>query len=32
MKHYPEGTHGGGPGVKDDWPVVSREWLQKRLE
>lgn len=32
MKYYPEATHGGGPGLKDDWPGYSREWLGKRLK
>lgn len=32
MKFYPDAGHGSGPGLSDDWPKVSREWLAKRLK
>lgn len=32
IKYYPDGNHGGGPGLSDDWPKVSREWLAQRLK
>lgn len=32
MKYYPEGTHAGGPGLRDDWPRVSADWLLQRLQ
>jgi hypothetical protein len=32
MKFYPDAGHGSGPGVADDWPQVSREWLARRLK
>ncbi len=31
MKYYPEATHGGGPGLKDEWPAATREWFAARL-
>ena len=32
IKFYPEAGHGSGPGLSDDWPKVSREWLSRRLK
>jgi cephalosporin-C deacetylase len=32
IKFYPEAGHGTGPGLVDDWPNVSREWLARRLK
>lgn len=32
IKFYPEAGHGSGPGLADDWPKVSREWLAGRLK
>jgi cephalosporin-C deacetylase len=32
IKFYPEAGHGNGPGLADDWPKVSRDWLAQRLK
>lgn len=32
IKFYAEAGHGSGPGLSDDWPKVSREWLAQRLK
>jgi cephalosporin-C deacetylase len=32
IKFYPEAGHGSGPGMSDDWPKSSRDWLAQRLK
>ncbi len=32
IKFYPEGNHGGGPGLSTEWPAASRQWLAERLK
>jgi cephalosporin-C deacetylase len=32
MKFYAEATHGGGPGLKDEWPKAVADWFSKRLK
>jgi cephalosporin-C deacetylase len=31
IRYYPDATHGGGPGLSDDWPAFSRAWLLERF-
>jgi cephalosporin-C deacetylase len=31
IRFYPEAGHGSGPGLSDDWPRVSRDWLARRV-